>query len=566
MLKWFYLANVFISVICILYYIETASTKVNFKQFCIMAFSNIANYTFASSVFADNFEGVFVAFQAYYAASIFTFIFFLLVVMDLCGFESKRWLRLGLFGFGILIIVLIGTSKDYHLYYRTMEFGHIYGISTIFKTYGPLHLITIIYIGLIDGLSIMYASIAIRNKKEVSKKIAYHLLVLLIICSITYIAPRFFYHNLDFMPFIFTLVDIMLVVLFRKANLYDISANLLNVYEEHSDIGYVVLDTKYRYLTSNDFAQKIFPHISEFEIDEENEIEGSRFCEEVIPWLKSWIAGNHEELNFSTLEYTVSCAVKDIHFNKSVIGYMIEIRDVTQHQKYITLINNYNTKLQKEVSSKTIKIEQIQNSIITGMASMVESRDNSTGGHIKRTSAGIKIFMEKIRTSEDYKDLGNSFCSKLVKAAPMHDLGKIAVDDAVLRKPGKFTIDEYNEMKKHPTEGTRIVKEVLTNVDDEEFKQIAENVAHYHHEKWDGSGYPTGIKGTKIPLEARIMAFVDVFDALVSKRCYKEAFSFDTAFEIISNDLGTHFDPELGPLFLECRPELEDLYNTFDDK
>ena len=144
----------------------------------------------------------------------------------------------------------------------------------------------------------------------------------------------------------------------------------------------------------------------------------------------------------------------------------------------------------------------------------------------------------------------------------MHDLGKIAVDDAILRKPGKFTDEEYEIMKKHSAEGARIIENVLSEVDDAEFKQIAKNIAHFYHEKYNGQGYPDGLKETQIPLEARIMALADVFDALVSKRCYKDTFSYDKAFSIIEESLGSHFDPVLGKIFISCRPKLEELYNS----
>ena len=145
----------------------------------------------------------------------------------------------------------------------------------------------------------------------------------------------------------------------------------------------------------------------------------------------------------------------------------------------------------------------------------------------------------------------------------MHDHGKIAVDDAILRKPGKFTDEEYEKMKIHSKEGARIVKNVLKEVEDDEFVNIAVNIAHYHHEKFDGQGYPEKLSGSAIPLEARIMALADVFDALVSKRCYKDSFSYDKAFEIIKDSLGTHFDPELGTAFIQCRQKLEALYNSY---
>lgn len=214
------------------------------------------------------------------------------------------------------------------------------------------------------------------------------------------------------------------------------------------------------------------------------------------------------------------------------------------------------------LDEKTKRIYKIQDSIITGMAVMVESRDNSTGGHIKRTSECVKVFIEELKNTEQFKNLTLSFCQDVIKAAPMHDLGKIAVDDAILRKPGKFTDEEYEIMKKHSAEGARIIENVLSEVDDEEFKQIAKNIAHFHHEKYNGQGYPDGLKETQIPLEARIMALADVFDALVSKRCYKDTFSYDKAFSIIEESLGSHFDPVLGKIFISCRPKLEELYNS----
>ncbi|MCQ2592406.1 MAG: HD domain-containing protein [Treponema sp.] len=236
--------------------------------------------------------------------------------------------------------------------------------------------------------------------------------------------------------------------------------------------------------------------------------------------------------------------------------------DVVSCDDFGELADNFN-EMAKSLDLKTKKIFAIQDSVIKGMAVMVESRDNSTGGHIYRTSDCVKIFMDELRNHAEYGCLGEHFCNSVIKAAPMHDLGKIAVDDAILRKPGRFTDEEYLIMQKHSAEGARIVENVLSEVDDLQFKQIAINVAHYHHEKWDGSGYPEKISGEQIPLEARIMALADVFDALVSKRCYKDNLSYDKAFSIIEDSLGTHFDPQLGKIFISCRPKLEDLYNAY---
>lgn len=216
--------------------------------------------------------------------------------------------------------------------------------------------------------------------------------------------------------------------------------------------------------------------------------------------------------------------------------------------------------LENKLTERTRHIEHIQEMMVLGMATMVESRDNSTGGHIKRTSDVVNIFSNKLlEYSDEYSE---NFLNMVTRAASMHDLGKIAVDDVILRKNGRFTDEEYAKMKKHSEEGARIVLQILQDVEKESFVRIAVNIAHYHHERWDGSGYPEGISGEDIPVEARIMALADVFDALVSKRCYKEAYSYDKAFDIIKSSLGSHFDPELGELFLKCRPELTELYDS----
>ena len=217
----------------------------------------------------------------------------------------------------------------------------------------------------------------------------------------------------------------------------------------------------------------------------------------------------------------------------------------------------------EDVLEKTKSIQTMYDNTILGIATLIESRDNSTGGHIKRTSEGVRLLVNEMKKDKTI-NYPESFYENIIKAAPMHDLGKIAVDDRILRKPGKFSEEEYNEMKKHPTEGARIIAEILDESFNKDFKQIAINVAHYHHEKVDGTGYPLGLKGDEIPIEARIMAIADVYDALVSKRVYKEKLSFEEANKIIMDGFGNHFDKKLEKYYVSARPKLEKYYSSID--
>lgn len=201
--------------------------------------------------------------------------------------------------------------------------------------------------------------------------------------------------------------------------------------------------------------------------------------------------------------------------------------------------------------SQGVRIEKIQNNLITTLATAVEERDQCTGGHIVRTEEYVSKLVEKIRKKEKYAKLPRLYFRNVVMAAPMHDLGKIKIPDSILNKPGRLTTEEYEIMKKHSEYGAQVIQSSMRSVDDDSYIDVAINIAKYHHERYDGTGYPEQLKGEDIPLEARIMALADVYDALISKRPYKEAFSKEKALEIIKDGTGTQFDPELAPIFIE---------------
>ena len=194
------------------------------------------------------------------------------------------------------------------------------------------------------------------------------------------------------------------------------------------------------------------------------------------------------------------------------------------------------------------------------MANIMENRDDNTGGHIKRTSDVVEILINTIK-KYSILDLDDRFCQAIIKAAPMHDLGKIAIGDNILRKPGRLTDEEFTIMQSHAAKSGELVESILGGVEEEYFVRLAKNVARHHHEKWNGAGYPDHLKGDAIPMEARIMAIADVYDALVSKRCYKEAMSFEQAYSVMMESMGSHFDPKLEDVFVKSRDKLEAYYS-----
>ena len=210
-------------------------------------------------------------------------------------------------------------------------------------------------------------------------------------------------------------------------------------------------------------------------------------------------------------------------------------------------------------------IGKLQNGMILVLADMVESRDQNTGEHVRKTAAYTKIIMEELRREHIYEDeLTDKFIEDVFHSAPLHDVGKIQVPDAILNKPGKLTDEEFATMKTHTTEGAKIITSAIEMVSEENsgYLMEARNLAHYHHEKWNGSGYPCGLKGTEIPLSARVMAVADVFDALVSKRSYKDGFPFEKAMAIIREGSGTHFDPNVAEAFLRAEDQVREVMES----
>ena len=529
----------------------------------IFAFVPIANLGYFLLAFSQTVPQAIIGIKITYIGA-FSHVFLMYAIFNLCNLEIKKRIQLLLLGISTIFFLLSLTIGSTGFFYRELTGELIDGELILHKTYGPVHTLYYIQLFIYMLITIGVTFYAIRKKNDVSRHNTNYMLACEIITILIFFAGKLFKLKVDFLPLAYISCEVVLLMISRRIVLYDVTETVIETIAFNGKTGFVSFDDAFHYLGSNQFAKKIYPELATLKVDD-SILKNPELNEEIISKVREYIINPKKNSFFKKFgEQIFQIDISKLFDGRVNRGYILYIQDDTKDQKYISLLNGYNDKLRDEVAKKTLHIVEMHDNLILGMATMVESRDNSTGGHIKRTSEIVNILIKEIQKdkSEDRLVLSGDFCHNIIKAAPMHDLGKIAVDDAILRKPGRFTDEEFEKMKTHAAEGARIVHEILKDDDNIAFHLLAENVAHFHHERWDGSGYPEGLKGEEIPLEARIMAVADVYDALVSKRVYKDAMSFEKADSIMMESFGKHFDKQLEKYYVIARPKLEEYYSS----
>jgi len=242
-------------------------------------------------------------------------------------------------------------------------------------------------------------------------------------------------------------------------------------------------------------------------------------------------------------------------FSAALLKKRIELHILVEEQK--KALQDYNENLRQMVTVKTQTILKLQNKVLQAMAELAEGRDTFTGNHIGRTQRCLEVLISAMLETGVYREQTAEWdIGLLLQSSQMHDVGKIAIRDSILKKPGKLTEEEFEEMKEHVVHGAKFIEKLEEDEEDSLFLQYAKIFAYYHHEKWDGSGYPNNLAGTDIPLLGQLMSIVDVYEALVSERCYKPAFDHQTSVNIVLQGKGRDFDPVLIDLFEQCSEKL----------
>lgn len=555
MASYIYLGLCFISVLLIWLYLPTFVKQhgLHYMTFLILAAEVNLNCYFLYS--ATTTEAALNAQKGIYAVSLFFPIIFLSILCDLCKLPRKL-IQYATSTCASILVFGVATTEKTGLFYKSFELDPVTHIVT--KEYGILHSCYYIYIvlGYILTFVLLYLS---RHKKDISIKSIFSIFLMEVVYCLSVFIGDIVTIEFDFDGVAVVIIGIMMLLLTRRLSEYDIAMSIAARVERDNYIAIATIDKKRNVLGYNDSMARIIPDFGKCRIDrvipddfsQKESIEKmiAAFEETKEPVIKEVFANEKwYQIELSALVYSGGNS-----------GYQIILRDITEKNKYITLLETYRNELLQDVEAKVTQINDMQDATLLGIAELIESRDGSTGGHIKRTSVVVKILSDYLLKNDTFA-VSPMFYKILEKVAPLHDVGKVAVDDVILRKPGKFTPEEFEQMKQHAAKGGAIIGTILKGIQNDDWLKTATNVASSHHERWDGTGYPNHQSGTDIPLEARIMAVADVYDALVSKRCYKEEFDFKKAYSIIMEGMGTQFDPSLKDCFCACVPKLEAYY------
>lgn len=504
--------------------------------FVISTLINFVGYLFELQ--CTNKETALIAVKFIYLGKPFIALSMTLFVMEYCKVKIPRIITYILIFIHVGIMFLVFTCEHHKLYYSKIDYTYddvfphlVFRHGIIYNLYAILMFFYIVCI-LIVCFKQYFKMDDVIEKKQITYLLA--MSVVTMAGYIVFLAKLTYGYDTTILGYLIGTI-LLLLSIFRY-NLFDTLSLAKDTVIDNFADGLIVLDKTDKLIYYNVPAKTIYPQLS------------SKECVDAVCDIKNHCEDSQKiYLNKSIYSVTGS----DIVYNNNLCGKMYVISDVTDSY-------NYTVRLQRDVSEKTKEIVKIQHSVIASFANMIEARDGVTGLHIKRTSAYVEIIVKELQKSSDYKGiLTDEYASKIIDAAPLHDIGKISIPDDILRKPGKLTDEEFDVIKTHPGMGAEIIEETLTEVEGNEYLCIARDMAHYHHEKWNGTGYPCGLKGEEIPLCARIMAIADVYDALRSKRSYKEGFSKEKSRNIILESSGSHFDPKIVDAFMANIQEIE---------
>lgn len=479
------------------------------------------------------------------------FLFQLMLMFSYCRVQPPRVLYPLLCGVNCIINIVAFTIGRDGLFFTSEELRITDGFAMLITESGPFHQLFLAMEVFYSIIMLITAVISVIHDSDRLVPVGGFTFAVLIptACSLLYANS---YTEMDLTPVGFLVSEIIIFLLIYGSKIYDVQDTARQYVFDSLEDGIVVLDRHQRLKGYNEIAKQIFPELGyskpDMRIDDASPDINKILYEKAA-----------KDIEVGSRVYRPSIAkITDDKDKKHINGYVIRATDVTEQQRNLELINNYQRNLERDVKEKTARILQMQEQTIFSFATLVESRDSLTGEHVRRTSEYVAVLGAEMKNRGMYpRVITSTYLEQLRMAAPLHDIGKIKIPDSILKSSGKLSPEEFEIMKSHTVEGGRIIEDTLKEIEGDNFFVIAREVAVYHHEKWNGTGYPYGTKGEEIPISARIMAVADFFDALTSSRSYKKAYSAQKTYQILMEESGRSFDPKVVDCFMRSREEIE---------
>ena len=554
----------FVAIVVLIYLAQKDQDNIDIYQWSMLLIMSVVITAYWLRSQVETADGAYILQCFAYFDSTYLFCVVILYLLHIIGVRAWPWVKIVLYGLASLHELIILFCYHTDLYYSSIFLMETSMGTAVRTVAGPLKILHLAYIAMMVGVLAAVVALAVRRRGTYPLPHFAAYLVLPLLTMVLYGVELWLDAGFSLLPVLYGAAAVMIAFQYDKAHAYDIGYLMAESHKADEEKGYLAVTPEGDFLACNQRCRDFLPFLRSLQVDERLPAE-EELGRKILKFLDAYEKGYAMRTKYKLGDMTCIATVVPWGLGRSSgrQGYLLEIYDGTEDQRNLDILSDFNRSLNEEVQEKTMNIREIQHKIVLGMADLIENRDSNTGGHVRRTSDIISIIVAEI-LRQGKLHLTEQQGRDIIRAAPTHDIGKIAIENSILNKPGRFTDEEYAIMKTHSAKSGEFVKILLEGVERASFVQVAYNVARYHHERWDGRGYPEGLVGSMIPLEARIMAVADVYDALVSKRVYKEPMSFEKSAAIMCEGMGTQFDPRLKEVFLGCRKELEAYYLAHD--
>lgn len=538
-----------INLVMLVYTYENKKANYYFMlSMLIMAVSNCGYLALALST--DLNEAV-LANKIGYLGGCFTPLITLFLICTVCNYRIPNWIRYILFGYTFLVYFMVLTIGYNNFYYKDLSLGKLGNVTVLVHSYGVGHIFFYVilfgYLVLEIGFLVYY----LIKKRTVSRNKLWTLSIMLIMNIVIFIIGRMIHPDLEIMPLLYVLDGWIFLYLQKKNMMYNLEDSIASTIQKQEVYGYIMFDNELKYMGCNNVALNAFPGIEKCKVD--SVLEGADDIKVLSDWLHKYVQTGEDEYQYRNDELYYDIKVNRVWYRDRARGYVIEIKEETERLKYLSLMSNYNNELLEKVNEQTKELREQQKrtkelflQTVTALSEAVDAKDRYTSGHSKRVAEYSRMIAARLGKSKEEQD-------EIYRAGLLHDVGKIRIPVEIINKKEKLLKEEYDTIKVHPITGYHILSGISGSA------QIA-IAAKYHHERYDGNGYPNGLAGEKIPEVARILGVADAYDAMTSNRSYRDGLPQDVVKEEIAKGRGTQFDPEIADIMLQLIEEDPD-YN-----